>query len=349
MRNYYDTIIIGAGQAGLAMGYYLKKQNENFVLLEGNETCGNSWRTRYDSLLLFTPRSHSSLPGLKIDGNQNGYPTKDEIANYLENYAQKFELPIKVNTFVQNVCKINGYFNILTKNGDSYHSKQLVVATGPFQKPFIPSFSNNVPSEINQIHAADYKNSKSLSEGPVIVVGGGNSGLQIATELASDREVYLSTSKKPMYLPNEILNKSIFWWFKFLGISRLTTNSFLGKIVKNNDPIIGLESKPLIKAGKIKLLPKAVSFHEHSLVFKNKMTIKPKNIIWATGYYSCYRWLDFPHIFDDKGSPIHLRGVSKEDGLYFLGLPWQHRRGSALLLGVGEDAKYLAFKITDET
>ncbi|HZH58960.1 MAG TPA: NAD(P)-binding domain-containing protein [Metabacillus sp.] len=345
MVKQYNTIIVGAGQAGLAMGYYLREITNSFLLVESHARVGDSWRVRYDSLKLFTPRSHSALPGLSLPGDQNGYPTKDEIADYLEEYSQKFYLPIKLNTKITKVFKKEGNFHIITNSGEELLTKNFIVATGPFQKPYIPDFSEKIPNDIFQIHSAHYKNPTQLKEGTTLIVGGGNSGMQIATELCNSRYVYLSLGKKPKFLPYQLLNKSIFWWFSVLGISNLTVDSKLGQILQQNDPIIGKEIIPLVNEGKVKMLPRTTGFREHKMTFENGYEIQPKNIIWATGFKPDYEWLGISNIFDEKGLPIHERGVTKEPGLFFLGLSWQYKRGSALLLGVGEDAKYLAGKL----
>lgn len=322
------------------MGYFLKKTDKDFLLLDGSNRVGDSWRNRYDSLVLFTPRSHSYLPGMKLLGNQNEYPTKDEIADYLEAYSIKFDIPIHLGSYVKEISKMDEIFCISTNSGFVYHSKNVIIASGPFQKPFYPSFAKDIPSGITQIHADNYRNSSQLNKGNVVVVGGGNSGMQIAAELCLEREVYLSIGKKQRYFPYKILDKSIFWWLGILGISKVTINSKLGKIIKKNDPIIGTEYRALIKSRKVKLLPRAKEFKRNKLVF-DKIEIQPRNIIWATGYSPSYKWINFTHIFDKDGLPKHKRGVTTELGLYFLGLSWQYRRGSALLLGVADDARYL--------
>ncbi|MEB2298566.1 NAD(P)/FAD-dependent oxidoreductase [Lysinibacillus xylanilyticus] len=344
MLNIYNTIIIGGGQAGLAMGYYLKKSKHKFLILDAHIEVGDSWRIRYDSLQLFTPRSHSSLPGLALNGDQNGYPTKDEIANYLKDYQKKFELPISLESKVTKVTKKDGIFKISTIFKETYFCKNIIIATGPFQVPFIPKISDFVSSEVYQCHTVDYKNPSQLREGQALVIGGGNSGMQIAAELAnSKKNVSLSISKNPKFFPYTVFNKSIFWWLSKFGILRFTINSKIGRKIKENDPIIGEEVKSLIKNKEIKVFPRAISVMKDKVSFEDGQSIHPKNIIWATGFKNDYSWIDVnKEIFDDNGYPIHKRGVTKEPGLYFIGLSWQYRRGSALLLGVGEDAEYLA-------
>lgn len=334
------TLIIGAGQAGLAMGYYLKNKTDNFLLIDEQKRLGDSWRNRYDSLVLFTPRVYSSLPGLPLPGDPNGYPTKDEIADYLEHYAHHFNLPVALNTRAEKLKKTDQGFVVKTNQGD-YLAQNVIVATGPFQKPFTPKFSKQLSDDVFQIHSAHYKNPTQLKEGSVLIVGAGNSGVQIATELAQDREVFLSVGKPMKMFPHKILNKSIFWWFDALGISKITINSKLGQYMKENDPIIGRESKPFIKKGKIRLYPRTKGVEGNQVFFEDGSYCEVNNVIWATGYHPDYSWIHVDGILDQKGNPIHKRGETPVSGLYFLGLSWLYTRGSALLLGVGKDAEYL--------
>ncbi len=347
--NKYKTIIIGAGQAGLAMGYQLQLKKEPFLIIDAHQNIGDSWRLRYDSLQLFTPRSHSSLPGLKMSGNPSGYPNKDELAEYLQKYQQKFKLNVKLNKKVKSVVKVNDEFIIKTTDEKEFNCSNVIVATGPFQVPYIPKFHEELSPSINQLHTEDYKNPSSLKNGDVLIVGGGNSGMQIAVELANDnKKVYLSLGKKPKFFPYQILGKSIFWWLSVLGVMRFTINSKIGQKIKQNDPIIGKEILPLIRNGHIKTLNRATDSSGEIVYFANKTSLKPSNIIWATGYKNDYSWIktSSENVFNSKGLPNHERGVTKEKGLYFIGLSWQYRRGSALLLGVGEDAEFIANQVT---
>lgn len=203
----YDTIVIGAGQAGLSIGYYLKQLKQKFILIDKDNEVGGSWKTRYDSLVLFTPRIYSSLPGMILEGDEQGFPTKDEIVTYLKKYVDKFKIPIHFNTEVVNITKLNGHFLIKSKD-DEYQAKNIVIATGPFQTPSIPSFSENISNNIKQLHSSQYKNPKQLADGNVLVVGGGNSGAQIAVELSKERETYLASSRKLKYLPLSVGKKA---------------------------------------------------------------------------------------------------------------------------------------------
>ncbi|WP_394542681.1 flavin-containing monooxygenase [Priestia aryabhattai] len=345
MGNSYNTIVIGAGQAGLAMGYYLKQKSLSFLIIDSKSRVGDSWRHRYDSLKLFTPRSHSALPGPNVEGNQHGYPTKDEIADYLERYSTHYDLPVQLETAVTKLFKENELFRLVTTKGE-YVAKNVVVATGPFQIPFIPAIEKDISQDIFQVHAAHYRNPSQLRDGTTLIVGAGNSGVQIATEVAESREVYLSVGKRMKFLPYTLLNRSIFWWFQVLGVSKATIHSKLGQFMKKNDPIIGKELKPLLKRGTVKKVSKVIKADGRELICEHGEKIQPENIIWATGYHNDYEWLQIPNIIDNNNNVVHDRGKTREKGLYFLGLSWQYRRGSALLLGVGDDAKFLAKDIT---
>jgi putative flavoprotein involved in K+ transport len=337
----YETIVIGAGQAGLAMGYYLKQHDHSFLILEKNSEVGEMWGNRYDSLVLFTPRLYSSLPGLELKGNAHEYPTKNEIENYLKAYVETFNLPIQYDTEVTMVKKKGNLFHI-TSDRTEYQAKNVLIATGPFQKPRIPAFANDLSKDVLQLHSSDYRNPSQLIEGKVLVVGGGNSGAQITEEIAREREVYLSTSCRFSFMPLSMGNRIIFWCFDKLGILKASSTSYIGrKIQKRGDPIFGFELKKAIQEGKVIIKGRTLNCNGNIVTFNDDSLHNVHNVIWATGFTSDYSWLDVTGILGENGKPIHNRGVTNVPGLYFLGLPWQYRRGSALLQGVGNDANYL--------
>ncbi|QGH35880.1 SidA/IucD/PvdA family monooxygenase [Gracilibacillus salitolerans] len=343
----YDTIVIGAGQAGLAIGYFLKNANKNFLLIDKGTEVGANWKNRYDSLVLFTPRIYSSLPGLPLSGEKHAFPSKDEIASYLKEYVQRFNLPIHLNEEVKKVSKVDNSFIIKT-NRDVYHAKKVIVATGPFQTPNIPLFSKELSPRINQIHSSQYKNPNQLLNGNVIVVGGGNSGAQIAVELSKKMVTYLAVSKNLSYLPLVICNRNIFWWLDMLGILKASNHSLLGRAIqKRGDPVFGLELKQAINQNKVKVKTRVINANKNQLVFEDNSTLEVNNIIWATGFKTAFPWLQIDGFLDKEGKIIHNRGVSNIEGLYFIGLSWQSRRGSALLQGVGYDAEYIVDKISE--
>ncbi|MBH0157163.1 MAG: flavin-containing monooxygenase [Bacillota bacterium] len=337
----YDVIVIGAGQAGLAMGYYLKKAKHSFLIIGKEENVGDVWRKRYDSLVLFTPRSYSTLPGCYFEGDQDVYPTKYEVADYLASYAEKFSLPLQLNTNVYSLHKEDNRFVVKTNQGD-FLSDNVVVATGPFQVPFIPEFSHQFSNEVFQVHSSGYRSPEQLKSGSVLIVGGGNSGAQIAVELSKTKEVYLSVGHKMKFFPQVIGNKSIFWWFQKLGLLQSHVNTTIGRFLSRQpDPIFGLELKKAIIEKKVILKSRSVSVENDKIMFEDVSRVMVDNVVWATGFKSDFSWIQIEGLFDYDRKPIHQRGVTKVKGLYFLGLPWQYRRGSGLLYGVGNDAEYL--------
>ncbi len=337
----YETIVIGAGQAGLAMGYYLKQNNSDFLIIDKGDEVGEVWRNRYDSLKLFTPRMYSSLPGLALEGNQHKYPTKDEVADSFKRYQELMELPVQMHTEVLSVRKTEGGFCVETTK-DTFHATNIVVATGPFQIKQIPAISNVLSESIVQLHSSEYKNPSQLQSGNVLVVGGGNSGAQIAVELSEEKDTYLAVSKRIRYLPLTISGKSVFWWFDKLGILKVTSESFIGKIIRRKgDFVFGNELKKAIKGRKIIVKGRVESSLADKVIFEDETSLKVDNIIWATGFQQAYDWLKVDGVTDKQEEIIHNRGISPIKGLYFLGLPWQSRRGSSILQGVGYDAKYI--------
>ncbi|MES1048793.1 oxidoreductase [Bacillus thuringiensis] len=340
-----DLIIIGAGQAGLTMGYYLKQEGYNFLLLEAGKQVGNSWRNRYDSLQLFTPRSYSSLPGMALIGEKNEFPYKDEIATYLEEYARHFQLPVKLQTEVLKIKKEKEIFELHTPT-EVLQTKKVIIASGGFQQPFIPSVSANLSSHIFQIHSSQYKSSPQIPQGKVLVVGGGNSGMQIAVELAKTHEVTVSISHPLTFLPLQLFGKSIFNLLEKMGLLYAEINTKRGRwFQKRKDPIFGFEGKKLIRNGAIKLQEKVVSASGNNIMFQNGDIYSAESVIWSTGFVQNYNWIEIEQAVNEKGFPNHIKGISPVKGLYYIGLPWQSQRGSALICGVGKDAAYVLSEI----
>ena len=343
--SVYDVIVIGAGQAGLAMSYYLKKAGLSFLVLDQHKQVGESWRRRYDSLVLFTPRAYSCLPGLPFPGKQEGLPTKDDVACYLESYAAFYAFPIRHQQTVVTVSRSNGKYLVQTDSAHTYIAKQIVVATGPFHRPHVPGWSKSLSSSINQLHTHEFRNPSQLVEGSVLVIGAGNSGAQLAVELAAECRVYLALGNKRAHLPLFFLGKNLFWYLDKSGISKITIDSKLGKwVAARPDPIFGYkaEIQQLVAENRLTLKPRVVTADHDSVHFSDGSRLTVPNLLWATGYQPDYKWLgDLPGVLNSAGQPVHNRGVSPLPGLYFLGLPWQYRRSSALLGGVGADAAYL--------
>jgi putative flavoprotein involved in K+ transport len=338
-----DVAVIGGSQAGLAMAWHLARQHLRFVVLEAGPEIGHTWRSRWDSLTLFTPAQHDALPGMPFPGRPDTYPTKDPVADYLQAYAAAFNLSVRLNARVIHLSKTAEGFEIGTQ-AEVFRARQVVAAAGPFQTPFIPPAAQRLDGSVTQLHSAGYRNPQALPAGPVLVVGGGNSGFQIAEELAAaGRRVDLSIATKQPVLPQRLAGKDLFWWLTHLGLMRVTTESRLGRRMSSRDFIIGSSRRRLQKKG-VRFRPRLTGAGGRTAQFADGGTLDAGVVIWATGYRPDYSWIDIPGVVQD-GQVTHRRGVTEVPGLYFLGLTWQHTRGSALLGFVNDDAAYLAGRI----
>ena len=333
----YDVIVIGAGQAGLAIGHFLAQQGKRFLIVDAADSVGAAWRDRWDSLLLFTPRRYDSLPGLPFPGDPAGYPTRDEVIAYLEQYAETFDLPIELGSPVRSVKTNDGGFSV--DLGDrSIEADQVVVATGPFQTPVVPKFAGELAPEVFQTHSTGYRNPSDVPEGTVLVVGGGNTGFQIAEELSATHRVHLAVGSRQMPLPQKLLGRDLFWWLTKFGLLQKTVESRLGKRMRDRDTLIGSSPRAAKRSG-VQIRPRAVSVTGRTVSFADGSELEVDAVIWATGYRNDHSWIDHGHEIQ------HKRGVTEIPGLYFLGLQWQYTRGSALLGWVKDDAEYIADRI----
>jgi len=338
-----DVIVIGGSQAGLAIAWHLTRQHLRFVVLEAGPEPGHTWRSRWDSLTLFTPAQYDALPGMPFPGPPDTYPTKESVAGYLNAYAAEFNLPVRLNTRVTALIQTAEGFEARTDAG-VLRARQVVVATGPFQVPYVPPAAQRLDGSVIQLHSAGYRNPSALPPGPVLVVGGGNSGFQIAGELAAaGRPVDLSIGARMPVLPQRLAGRDLFWWLTRLGLMRVSLESRLGRRMSSRDFIIGSSRRRLQAAG-VRFRPAVTDAEGRAVRFADGSSLDAGAVIWTTGYRSDYSWIHIPGIASD-GHVIHRRGVTDVPGLYFLGLPWQHTRGSALLGFVHDDAAHLAGRI----
>ncbi len=340
--NRFDVAVVGAGQAGLAIGYFLARQGRRFVILDGADAIGSAWHSRWDSLTLFTPRRYDSLPELAFPGEPDGYPIRDEVIAYLEQYAAQFELPVRLNSQVRSLTAKDGGF-LLALGGESIEADQVVVATGPFQKPLVPPFAGGLSAEVFQTHSTGYRDPAGVPEGTVLIVGGGNTGFQIAEELAATHAVHLAVGSRQTPLPQTILGRDLFWWLEKLGLLHKTVDSRLGRRFRDRETLIGSSPRTARRHG-VEMRPRATAASARTVTFADGSSLEVDAVIWATGYRPDNSWIDLP-ITDPEGHLRHDRGVTDFAGLYFLGLPWQHTRGSALLGWVKEDAEYIAERV----
>jgi putative flavoprotein involved in K+ transport len=327
MPREVETLIIGAGQAGLSVGRYLKEEGRQFLILEKSANLGSSWQNRYDSLILDSFAKYSHLDGFPFPGDQMRQPKKDEVVEYLSSFAKKFGLQPQFSTEVFKIEKTKDKFTVHTDKG-VYESRCVVLATGPFQKPFIPERAQNVLQNISQIHSSDYKNASQLQNGITLVVGGGNSGAEIAKEIAeSGRKVFFSFKGKFKSVHSSHFSQ---WLAYRLGLAHLPKNSWLGKIIiwYTKGKAVGINVKKLLSHPNITCIGS----------FDTSKTKNVANIIWATGYESDFSTVSIPSFDPSK----QKRGITNIPGLYILNIRWQYSKSSSHLAGVSRDAKYIA-------
>jgi len=345
-QQRFDTVVIGGGQAGLAVGYYLAMQSRDFVILEAHHRIGTSWRERWDSLRLFTPAWISCLPGMPLSAPADAFLTKDEVADYLEAYTSRFHLPVRLNTMVDTLTREGDHY-LLTMGDQQLVAEHVVVATGSYLQPRSPAFASELDPTIKQYHSHAYHNPNQLQQGEVLVVGAGSSGAEIALELAPTRRVWLA-GRDPGHRPKNILPmfRSLYWWLlhKAINTNNRIGRRFKDQAEKGGAPLIGIPKNAFERAG-MERVPRMTGVQDGKPLLQDGRELSVANVIWCTGYAPDYRWIHLP-VFGSEGYPIHARGVVEgEAGLYFLGLPFQYTLTSSFIGGVGRDARYIAERI----
>jgi putative flavoprotein involved in K+ transport len=338
-----EVVVIGGGQAGLAAGYFLAQQGREFTILEAAGEPAAAWRSRWDSLRLFTSVRYDCLPGATFPGDPNSYPSRDDVIAYLTDYAQRFELPVEFDSRVQAVRARDGGGFVVELADRAYEADQVVVATGPFQVPFTPPVAAGLGPEVVQLHSTRYRSPDDLPAGTVLVVGGGNTGYQISEELAPSRQVHLAIGARQTPLPQRILGRDVFRYLHATGLMYKTVDSRLAQRLKDKETLIGSSPRAARKRG-IQLRPRATAAQGRSVTFADGSELAVDGVVWATGFRLDHSFVQLP-VFDDEGRVRHRRGVTDEPGLYFLGLLWQYTRGSALLGWVKDDARFIAERI----
>jgi putative flavoprotein involved in K+ transport len=352
----FNTIVIGAGQAGLTIGYYLSRYGLQNIILDANDRIGDSWRSRWDSLRLFTPAILNGLAGMPFPAPDYYFPTKDEMADYLASYASRFNLNVRNGIKVENLSRDGDHYCV--RAGDQqFKAKNVVVAMSNYQHPRIPPFAQELHKNILQLHSSEYRNPSQLNEGDVLIVGAGNSGAEISLELALRHRTFLA-GKDTGHVPFRIegLAARLFLLRLVLRIGFhhiMTIKSKIGrkmriKLLSHGGPLVRTKPKDLIKAG-IKRVPRVVGARNGMPLLEDQSLLKVSNIIWCTGFNAGFSWIDLP-IFDDKSElPIHNRGITNEPGLYFAGLLFLYSASSSMVHGVARDAKYIAKNILART
>jgi putative flavoprotein involved in K+ transport len=354
-RQQYGTVVIGGGQAGLSVGYHLAQQGRSFVILDAGERVGDSWRSRWDSLRLYSPASRDGLPGMPFPARSTSYPTKDEMGDYLEAYAARFELPVRSGTAIDGLAREGGRY-VATAGGARFESDNVVLATGVFQKPWTPPFADELDPGITQLHSKDYRNLSQLQPGPVLVVGASHSGSDVAFEAASEHDVILSgkdTGQLPVPVESR-RGRMMFRGLFFAGTHVLTADTPMGRKVRphirhGGGPLLRYRRRDLRAAGVERVLARTVGVQDGQPVLDDGRVLDVANVVWCTGFRPDYSWIRFPFEVGEDGYPVQYRGVvSSSPGLYVVGIPFLHSFASMLVGGAGRDAERVVRHIVTE-
>jgi putative flavoprotein involved in K+ transport len=349
-----ETVIIGGGQAGLSVGHHLAGRGRPFVILDANRRVGDAWRRRWDSLRLFTPARYDGLAGLPFPGPPRAFPTKDQVADYLEAYATRFQLPVRTGVRVDRLTKADGGF--LVAAGDrSWEAANVVVAMASFQVPRVPAFAAELDPGLLQLHAGSYRNPFQLRDGGVLVVGAGNSGAEIALEVAGRQATWLA-GKESGHVPFRIESAAarrvlLPLLFRLVGHRLLTVDTPIGRrlrprLLAHGAPLVRVRPRDLAAAG-VGRVPRVVGVRDGRPLLADQRMLEVANVIWCTGFGPDFSWIDLPVFGDDPREPRHRRGVvADQPGLYFVGLSFLYAMSSGFLPGVDRDAEHVVQAIT---
>jgi putative flavoprotein involved in K+ transport len=345
MTTTYDTIVIGAGQAGLSAGYHLTMRGKPFVILDGADRIGGSWQNRWDSLTLFTPSIRDSLPGLRLPGKFR-FPPKEELLAYFERYAEHFQLPVRLSTPVDGIFREGDGFRV-TSGTEAFLADNVILAIGSHRKPKTPAFAAELSPDIVQMHSVDYRNPGQLQPGTVLLVGAGNSGAEIGVDIGHSHRVLLS-GRDVGCLPINITNWQgrvafpVIWW---VWEHVLTEGKKPGRKVQaemlegHGEFLIRQKEKDLVAAG-IERVPRITGVVDGRPQTEDGTVLDVANVVWCTGFTPDFAWIDIPGL-DTSGRLTSERGVTAVPGLYVIGQEFQYMFNSHTVGGVGKDAAYV--------
>ena len=344
-----ETIVVGAGQAGLSVGYHLARRGRRFLILDANDRIGDVWRQRWDSLRLFTPARYDGLDGMPFPAPPRSFPTKDAMADYLEAYAARFDLPVRTGTRVDRLTRAGDRYEV-TAGDDRYEADNVVVALGTFQKPRIPAFAGDLDPAIVQLHSSAYRNPGQLADGDVLLVGAGNSGSEIAMELSRAGHHVTMAGRDTGHLPFRVdswlgFHLAVPFVLRFLFTRVLSVDTPIGRrarprILSRGGPLIRVLPKDLAAAG-VQRTPRVDTVTDGQPVLADGRVLEPANVVWCTGFHPGFSWIDLP--IHGEHEPHHHAGVvADHPGLYFVGLHFLRALSSEMIHGVGRDADRIA-------
>jgi putative flavoprotein involved in K+ transport len=344
----FETVIVGGGQAGLAAGYHLQKHGRSFVILDGGERIGDSWRERWPTLRLYSPARYDGLPGMKYPAPRSSWPTTNEFADYLESYARRFELPVRTRVRVDRLSKADGRY-VVTAGEQRFEADNVVVATGVMQVPVVPEFAGELDPRITQLHSFEYRSPAQLQDGPVLLVGAAHSGSDIAYEVVPTHETILvgrDTGQIPVPLASRRMKLA---WpvLKLLWTRVATVDTPIGRKMRpeiraHGGPLIRYKNADLVAAGVERVYSRVAGVEGGLPILDDGRVLDVANVIWCTGFRPDYSWIDLPLELED-GLPVQYRGaVESAPGLYFVGMVFLHSFSSMLILGAGRDAAVVA-------
>lgn len=346
----HEVIVIGGGQAGLSVGYHLARRGVPFVILDAAARVGDAWRERWDSLKLFTPRRFDALDGMPFPGAQNDFPTKDEMADYLEAYAARHRLPVRSRTRVERLTR-EGDRYVVEAGGRRHEARHVVVAMSSYQRPVTPAFAAQLDPSITQLHSVQYRNPSQLPSGDVLLVGAGNSGAEIAIDLVkSGRRVCVAgrdVGQVPFPVRNPWVRRLILpIVFRVVFHRLLTVDTPFGRkarpdFIGKGLPLIRTRAQDLAEAG-VTRVPRVAGVRDGRPLLEDGTVLPVSGVVWCTGFDIGRSWIQLP-VFDERGEPNQTRGVVPgEPGLYFVGPHFLYSASSTMIHGIGRDASRVA-------
>jgi putative flavoprotein involved in K+ transport len=345
----FQTVIIGAGQAGLSLGYHLAKRGQSFVILEAGTRVGDVWRNRFDSLRLYSPARYDGLPGMPFPGDAWSFPTKDEMGDYLEAYAQRFDLPVRTGVAVDELSR-NGDGYVIDAGGRRLEADHVAVASGTWQAPVTPEFAGELDPSIRQMHSNEYRNPSQLKPGPVLVVGASHSGSDIAYDVVRAGHPTILSGKVHGEVPFRIegrLARAVIPVLFFLANHVLTLRTPIGRKLRaevrgGGGPLLRVKRGDLAQAGVEHTGPRVAGVAGGKPALDDGRVLDVANVVWCTGFHKDMTWIRIPVVGEDGWPEQKLGVVESSPGLYFVGLPFLQAFASMLVGGVGRDAERVA-------